>query len=92
MASRLEGKTALVTGASRGLGRAIALKLAEEIASRAPIAVRVAKKMINQAFESALSEGLIEEKREFYNLFATGDQKEGMKAFVEKRKPIWTGK
>ncbi len=69
-----------------------ALKLAEEIASRAPIAVRVAKKMINQAFEQILSEGLAEEKREFYNLFATEDQKEGMRAFVEKRKPVWTGK
>ncbi|HLO33773.1 MAG TPA: enoyl-CoA hydratase-related protein [Anaerolineales bacterium] len=69
-----------------------ALKLAEEIASRAPIAVRVAKKMINQAFERPLSDGLAEEKQQFYNLFATEDQKEGMKAFVEKRKPAWTGK
>ncbi len=64
-----------------------ALKLADEIASRAPVAVRVAKKMINQAYELALAEGLQNEKQEFYNLFATEDQKEGMKAFVEKRKP-----
>src|SRR5512147_738704 len=63
-----------------------ALKLAEEIASRAPLAARAAKKMINQAFERALSEGLGVEKKEFYNLFATEDQKEGMKAFIEKRK------
>lgn len=69
-----------------------ALRLAEEIASRAPIAVRAAKKMINQAYERTLSDGLAEEKQEFYNLFATQDQKEGMKAFVEKRKPSWTGK
>src|SRR5512146_2961352 len=47
-----------------------ALKLAEEIASRAPLAARLAKKMINQAFERALSEGLAVEKQEFYNLFA----------------------
>ncbi len=69
-----------------------ALKLAEEIAARAPIALRVAKKMINQAFEGTLSEGLATEKQEFYNLFATEDQKEGMQAFVEKRKPLWKGK
>ena len=69
-----------------------ALKLAEEIASRAPIAVRAAKKMINQTFERTLSEGLGQEKQEFYNLFATEDQKEGMQAFVEKRKPEWRGK
>jgi enoyl-CoA hydratase len=69
-----------------------AFKLAEEIASRAPVAVRAAKKMINQAFERSLSEGLATEKQEFYNLFATEDQKEGMRAFVEKRKPEWKGK
>jgi enoyl-CoA hydratase len=68
------------------------LKLAEEIASRAPVAARVAKKMINQAFEGTLSEGLAAEKQEFYNLFATEDQKEGMQAFIEKRKPEWKGK
>ena len=69
-----------------------ALKLAEEIASRAPIAVRVAKTMINQAFDVSLSNGLAEEKQQFYSLFATEDQKEGMRAFVEKRKPQWKGK
>jgi enoyl-CoA hydratase len=69
-----------------------ALKLAEEIASRAPVAVRAAKKMINQAFERTLADGLATEKQEFYNLFATEDQEEGMRAFVEKRKPEWKGK
>jgi len=69
-----------------------ALKLAEEIASRAPVAVRAAKKMINETFERTLSDGLTEEKQVFYNLFATEDQKEGMQAFVEKRKPEWKGK
>src|SRR5829696_6233469 len=57
-----------------------ALRLAEEIAVRAPIAVRAAKKMINQAFERTLSDGLAAEKQEFYNLFASEDQKEGMQA------------
>jgi enoyl-CoA hydratase len=69
-----------------------ALKLAEEIAERAPVAVRAAKKMINQTFERTLADGLVAEKQEFYNLFGTEDQKEGMQAFVEKRKPEWKGK
>lgn len=69
-----------------------ALKLAEEVASRAPVAIRSAKKMVNQAFERSLEDGLSEEKREFYNLFTTEDQKEGMRAFAEKRKPEWKGK
>lgn len=69
-----------------------ALKLAEEVASRAPIAVRVAKNMINQAFDMSLSNGLAEERQEFYSLFATEDQKEGMQAFIEKRKPEWKGR
>jgi enoyl-CoA hydratase len=69
-----------------------ALKLADEIASRAPLAVRAAKKMINASYESSLTNGLAEEKHAFYQLFDTEDQKEGMKAFVEKRKPNWSGK
>jgi enoyl-CoA hydratase len=69
-----------------------ALKLAQQVASRAPLAVRAAKKMINQAYERALAEGLAEEKQEFYNLFASEDQKEGMQAFIEKRQPEWKGR
>lgn len=69
-----------------------ALKLAEEIASRAPLAVRAAKKLINAAYETSLSDGLADEKQAFYDLFNTADQKEGMQAFTEKRAPNWTGK
>jgi enoyl-CoA hydratase len=69
-----------------------AIKLAGEVAARAPVAVRAAKKMINQAFERSLSDGLSEERKEFYNLFSTQDQKEGMRAFIEKRQPQWKGK
>jgi enoyl-CoA hydratase len=69
-----------------------ALKLAEEIASRAPLAVRAAKRMINQVYEESLSAGLDAEKQEFYDLFSSEDQKEGMQAFVEKRKPQWKGR
>jgi enoyl-CoA hydratase len=69
-----------------------AMKLAEGIASRAPLAVRAAKKAINAAYESSLTDSLAEEKRVFYELFNSKDQKEGMKAFIEKRKADWTGK
>lgn len=69
-----------------------ALKLGNEIAVRAPLAVRFGKESVNQAFESSLSDGLAEERRAFYFLFASHDQKEGMQAFIEKRKPNWQGK
>ena len=48
--------------------------------------------MINQVYEESLSAGLIAEKLEFYNLFSSEDQKEGMQAFIEKRKPEWKGR
>jgi enoyl-CoA hydratase len=69
-----------------------ALALAQEIANRAPVAVRLAKEAINQAFETSLTDGLATERRSFYLLFASQDQKEGMRAFVEKRKPEWEGR
>lgn len=69
-----------------------AMKLAGEIAARAPLAARAAKRMINHSYESFLTDGLAEEKQVFYNLFSSADQKEGMNAFVEKRKPNWMGK
>jgi enoyl-CoA hydratase len=69
-----------------------AVQLAAEIAERAPLAVRLGKEAVNRAFESFLSEGLAAERRAFYFLFASRDQKEGMQAFTEKRKPEWEGK
>lgn len=68
-----------------------ALALAEEIAARAPFALRLAKEAINNAFETSLSRGIADEQRAFFLLFATQDQKEGMTAFLEKRKPQWKG-
>jgi enoyl-CoA hydratase len=70
----------------------VAILLADEIAVRAPLAVRAAKRMINHSYESFLTDGLAEEKQVFYNLFASEDQKEGMRAFIEKRKAEWKGK
>ena len=69
-----------------------ALKLANEIAARPPIAVRLAKEAILKAFETSLSDGLDYERRLFYFLFATEDQTEGMRAFIEKRQAEWRGR
>ncbi len=69
-----------------------AVNLAGEIAARAPIAVRMGKEAVNYAFKSTLADGIAVERRTFYFLFSTQDQKEGMNAFIEKRKPSWTGK
>jgi enoyl-CoA hydratase len=69
-----------------------ALQLASQIAARAPLAVRLGKEAINHAFESFLSDGLADERRAFYFLFSSSDQKEGMQAFIEKRSAEWKGK
>lgn len=69
-----------------------ALALANEIAQRAPLAVRIGKEMVNYAFESFLKDGVAAERRALHFLFSSEDQKEGMRAFIEKRKPEWTGK
>lgn len=67
------------------------LDLAHELASRAPLAIQSAKQAINQVYELSLSNGLNEERDLFFDLFSTKDQKEGMSAFLEKRKPTWKG-
>ena len=69
-----------------------ALALAQALAERAPLAIRLAKESVNNAFETYLADGLADERRAFYMLFATEDQKEGMAAFVEKRPAEWKGK
>jgi len=66
-----------------------AVSLAQEIAERAPIAVRIAKESVNHAFETTLTEGVAVERRLFQLLFGTEDRVEGMHAFVEKRKANW---
>jgi enoyl-CoA hydratase len=68
-----------------------AIRLGEQVAGRAPVAVRVAKEAVNAAFEMPLRAGLEHERRLFYLLFGTNDQKEGMDAFINKRPPQWTG-
>ncbi|MBI5305042.1 MAG: enoyl-CoA hydratase/isomerase family protein [Chloroflexi bacterium] len=69
-----------------------AKSLARDIASKPPLAVRLAKESVNKVYEMSLGEGLEYERRSFYLLFATEDQREGMDAFLNKRKPEWRGK
>lgn len=69
-----------------------AVKLAKSVASMSPIATQMAKESVKRAFETHLEEGLQFERKNFYMLFAAEDQKEGMNAFVEKRKPDFKGK
>jgi enoyl-CoA hydratase len=69
-----------------------AIALAKEVASKAPVAARLAKESVLKAFSSTLEGGLEFERKNFYLLFATEDQKEGMSAFVEKRKAQWKGR
>lgn len=65
---------------------------AAKIASLSPVAVMACKEMVETAFETTLAQGLKSERRLFQSLFATEDQKEGMAAFLEKRKPSFKGR
>ncbi len=68
-----------------------ALKIARKIAELPPLAVRLAKESVNKAFNSTLSDGLTFERKNYYLTFSTEDQKEGIRAFLEKRKPNYKG-
>ena len=66
-----------------------AMNLAKLVAENSPVALKLAKEAVLQAFNTTLDEGLLLERKNFYLCFASEDQKEGMKAFVEKRKAEW---
>ena len=69
-----------------------ALALAATVAQKSPIALRLAKEAVNAAYEMSLTDGLAHERRLFYLLFSSEDQKEGMAAFLEKRTPEFKGR
>src|SRR5690606_29751452 len=79
------GLVARIVPAERLLDEA--LEIATTIASKSLPSVMMAKEAVNRAYEAPLNEGLLFERRNFHALFATEDQKEGMSAFLEKRKP-----
>ena len=70
----------------------VAKRVARQLAEKPPLAVRMAKEAVLKAFEAPLSEGLASERKSFYFLFASEDQKEGMHAFLEKRKGVFKGR
>lgn len=67
-----------------------AVKLGEKIATHSPLIVAMCKEAVNVSYETTLQEGLRFERRMFHATFSTKDQKEGMKAFIEKRSPNFT--
>lgn len=69
-----------------------ALRICHELAAKSPLAIRLAKEAVLKAHELSLSEGLEYERKLFYMLFATEDQKEGMRAFQEKRPAVFVGR
>jgi enoyl-CoA hydratase len=66
-----------------------AMKIGERLAALSPVAVSMAKQAVNRAFETTLAEGVRYERALFLSLFGTPDQREGMAAFIEKRKPVF---
>ena len=94
---RLTAREALAAGLlSRVVAPEVLLaeakKLAREIAKASPLAAQAAKAAANAAVDRQLDAGLMKEREAFYRLFDTQDQKEGMKAFIEKRTPQFTGR
>ena len=94
---RLTAREALMVGlVSRVVASEVlmdeAMKMAREIAKASPLAASAAKAAIKPAVDRGLDAGLASEREAFYRLFDSSDQKEGMKAFIEKRAPVFTGK
>lgn len=93
----IDARTALAAGlvaevTPRELTVERALELAALIAAKPPIAVRLAKEAVLKSFDTTVEGGLDYERRAFHTLFATEDRQEGIKAFLEKRKPEFKGR
>jgi enoyl-CoA hydratase len=83
------GLVAEVVASAKTVGRA--LEIAASIATKSPVALRLAKEAVLKAFEMSLSAGLAFERKNLALAFGSGDRKEGMAAFLEKRPPRFTG-
>lgn len=69
-----------------------AFEVAKMVAEKSPVAIKLVKDSVNKSFETSLKDGMDYERRNFYLTFSSLDQKEGMKAFIEKRVPYYLGK
>jgi enoyl-CoA hydratase/carnithine racemase len=91
---RVKADTALRIGlveevVESGAAKERALVLAHQVGQQSPISVTYCKELIHTARTNALGEALPEERQKFVDLFSTEDQREGVNAFLEKRKPVW---
>ena len=91
---RVDAEKALQIGlvqerVGRGESRARALALAAQVAEQSPLAVAAGKALIHRARDSAMTPALPQERERFVALFTTDDQREGVRAFLEKREPRW---
>ncbi|WP_257349367.1 enoyl-CoA hydratase/isomerase family protein [Pseudalkalibacillus decolorationis] len=93
----MSAKTALENGVvNRTVARELVfeetMKLARKIAKQAPLSLRMIKESVNKSVDHSTYEAMQFERKNFYMLFSSEDQKEGMNAFIEKRKPNFKGK
>ena len=94
---RVDSSTALRIGlveeiAKKGSGKDIAIALANKVAKQSPVAVAACKKLIQKSRAMPIIKALPQERQAFVDLFDSEDQTEGVKAFLEKRKPVWLNK
>ena len=94
---RVDAATALRIGlaeevVAKGEGKTAAIALAAKVAKQSPVAVSACKALIQKNREMPIAQALPEERQAFIDLFDSEDQKEGVQAFLDKRKPVWKNK
>lgn len=77
---------------AKGEGQIAAIALASKVAKQSPVAVAACKSLIQKNREMPIAQALPQERQAFVDLFDSLDQKEGVQAFLEKRKPVWKNK
>ena len=94
---RVDAQRALQIGlveeiSAKGEGKAAAIALAKKVAKQSPVAVSACKSLIQKNRVMPITQALPQERQAFVDLFDSLDQKEGVQAFLEKRKPLWLNK